>query len=153
MELRCHVVVSGSFGTVTSLGRGRPKTFGPIPGWGKRFCVVRLSRKCVWDLLSSRVKMSCEEFFILPVYPLSVRPERCIVAFFSQNQVTLRGFDPRKGIQSLVTLGHIPVVYQGVFFPRTVKLSGSQAGLSLMSRFGICGAVPHVPPLLLWRDV
>jgi len=150
MELRSHVVVSGSFGTVTSLGRGRPKTFGPIPGWGKRFCVVRLSRKCVLDLLSLRVKMSSEEFFILPVYPSSVRPERAIGALVSQNQVTLRGFYPRKGIQSLVRLGHIRT--RG-FFPRTEKLSVSQTGLSVMSRFGICGAVPHVPPLLLWRDV
>ena len=88
--------------------------------------------------------MSSEEFFILPVYSLSLRPDRCMGSLFSQTQITLRDYYLCKDTQSLVPLGLISMVYEGLF-STTVKLSGSKTGLCLMSRFRICGAVPHVP--------
>jgi hypothetical protein len=88
--------------------------------------------------------MSSEEFFILCVNSLIMRPERCMGTLVSQNQITLRDLYLCRDIQSLVPLGLISMVYQGLF-TAIVKLMCSQAGLSLMSRFRICGAVPHVP--------
>jgi len=62
----------------------------------------------------------------------------------SHSQITLRDLYLCKDVQSLVPRGPIFMVYQGLI-SMIVKLSSSQAGLSLMSRFRICGAVHRVP--------
>jgi hypothetical protein len=84
-------------------------------------------RGSAFEICFLYVKMSSEEFFILPMYPLSMRPECCMGMLTRQNQMTLRDFC--RDIQSLVPLGLISMVFQGIFFSTIVKLSVSQAGL------------------------